>query len=152
MINAFMGGAGAPTNNGPASSVGQEDDLSGLKGLQQRSSGESKRQLGGLLGGLLGGGAGGNGGNGAKGNGGNGGGAAGGLGGLLGGLGGGGGGNAGTKSNKPVENMVAATAGKGQAQGLPTCSDNGEVTITYRQVWMPLYPEIFFYPAPDILT
>ncbi|GJN69727.1 hypothetical protein PLIIFM63780_000075 [Purpureocillium lilacinum] len=134
MINAFMGGAGAPTNNGPASSVGQEDDLSGLKGLQQRSSGESKRQLGGLLGGLLGGGAGGNGGNGAKGNGGNGGGAAGGLGGLLGGLGGGAGGNAGTKSNKPVENMVAATAGKGQAQGLPTCSDNGEVTITYRQI------------------
>ncbi|GJN66069.1 hypothetical protein PLICBS_000085 [Purpureocillium lilacinum] len=96
-----MEGSAAPTNNGPASSVGQEDSLPGLKGIQQRRSRGGKRQLGGLLGGLLGGGT---------------------------------GGSSGTKSNRPVENMVAATAGKGQAQGLPTCSDSGEVTVTYRQI------------------
>ncbi|UNI13317.1 hypothetical protein JDV02_000073 [Purpureocillium takamizusanense] len=111
MVNAFMSGTSAPTNKGKESSVGQEDDLSGLagltglKGIGQRSNEESKRQLGGLLGGLLGGNGGGR-----------------------------GGGNAGTKSNKAAETMVAATAGNGQTQGMPTCSDNGEVTITYRQI------------------
>ncbi|KAJ6447227.1 cell surface protein [Purpureocillium lavendulum] len=132
MVAAFMGGGNnAPTNKGAESSVGQEDDLSGLKGIQQRR-GETKRQL---LGGLLGGGNGGGPlggllGGGGNANGGGNGGAGGALGGLLGGIGGGGG----TKSNKPVENSVAASVGEGQSQGMPTASDDGKVTLTYRQI------------------
>jgi hypothetical protein len=58
------------------------------------------------------------------------------LGGFLGGLFGGGRGGAGggDKNEKPEETSVAATAGEGANSGLPTASDNGEVTLTYRQV------------------
>lgn len=73
---------------------------------------QMKRQL---LAGLLGG-AGGKGGNGG----------ATGLGGLLGG--------GGTKSNGPPEAGVAAAQGAGATSGLPTCADDGTVTMTLRQV------------------
>jgi hypothetical protein len=58
------------------------------------------------------------------------------LGGFLGGLFGGGRGGAGggDKNETPEETSVAATAGEGANSGLPTASDNGEVTLTYRQV------------------
>ncbi|KAH7369227.1 MAS1 protein [Plectosphaerella cucumerina] len=54
------------------------------------------------------------------------------LGGLLGGLGGGGG--AGKKVTGPAETMVAASAGAGASQGLPTCSDSGAITMTFYQI------------------
>ncbi|OBS23179.1 hypothetical protein FPOA_03735 [Fusarium poae] len=56
------------------------------------------------------------------------------LGNLLGGLfGGGGRGGNGNKADLPNESSVAATAGEGATSGLPTCSENGEITMTYRQ-------------------
>ncbi|KAI0528029.1 cell surface protein [Xylaria bambusicola] len=97
MIANFMdASAGAPTNNGAASSAGVEDDLSALKGAKNNN----KR---GFLDGLFGGGAGGS-------------------------------RNQGTKSSKPVEDFVAASAGQGSASGLPTCSDDGSITMTFRQI------------------
>ncbi|KAG8353923.1 hypothetical protein FVEN_g8229 [Fusarium venenatum] len=57
------------------------------------------------------------------------------LGNLLGGLfGGGGRGGNGDKADLPDESSVAATAGEGATSGLPTCSENGEITMTYRQI------------------
>lgn len=58
------------------------------------------------------------------------------LGKLLGGLLGGGGGNdaKGEKTEQPEETAVAATAGEGATSGLPTASDDGVVTLMYRQV------------------
>lgn len=53
---------------------------------------------------------------------------------LLGGLFGGGGGNAGTAVDGPPESAVAATAGEGASSGLPTASDSGMVTMTFRQI------------------
>ncbi|OAL01867.1 hypothetical protein IQ06DRAFT_246849 [Phaeosphaeriaceae sp. SRC1lsM3a] len=107
MIAAFMGaGAAPPANNGASGSVGVEDNI------QQPAAGGQKRQL---LGGLFGGGKGGNGGTT-------------GLAGLL------GGGGAGTKSNGPPEAGVAAATGAGATTGLPTCADDGTVTMTLRQI------------------
>ncbi|KAI1755474.1 cell surface protein [Xylaria castorea] len=110
MIASFMNGAGAPTNKGAASSSGVEDDLSGLKGANQNKRGV----FGDLLGGLTGGAGG------------------------AGGAGAGGAGAAtkskGTKSEQPVENSVAAAAGQGASSGLPTCSDDGSITMTFRQI------------------
>lgn len=108
MIAAFMGNGNAPpANNGASGSVGVEDNI------QQPGAGAQKRQfLSGLLGG---GGKGGNGG-------------ATGLGGLL------GGGGAGTKSNGPPESRVASMTGAGATSGLPTCADDGTVTMTLRQI------------------
>jgi hypothetical protein len=108
MIGAFMGaGAAPPANKGAASSVGVEDNI------QQK-----KRQL---LGGLFGGG--------------NKGGAAGGAGGAGGatgiaGLFGGGG----DKVSGPPEARVAAAVGAGATSGLPTCAEDGTVTMTLRQI------------------
>jgi hypothetical protein len=79
----------------------------GEDNIQQQGQ---KRQL---LGGLFGGGKGGNAG-------------ATGLGGLLGG--------GGAKSNGPPEARVAAATGAGASSGLPTCADDGTVTMTLRQV------------------
>ncbi|KAI1742262.1 cell surface protein [Xylaria scruposa] len=59
------------------------------------------------------------------------------LGNLLGGLTGGGGGDnksKGTKSEQATENSVAASAGQGSSSGLPTCSDDGSITMTFRQI------------------
>lgn len=115
MIAAFMGsGAAPPTNQGASGSVGVEDNI------QQP---DQKRQF---FGGRFGGnrdnaddaaGAG------------NGGGI---LGGLLGGLTGGGG--SGEKVTGPPEARVAAVQGAGATSGLPTCADDGTVTMTLRQV------------------
>lgn len=105
MVGAFMGqGAAPPANNGASGSVGVEDNI------QQPGQ---KRQF---LGGLLGGGAGGAGaGAGATG-----------IAGLLGG--------GGDKVNGPPEARVAAAVGQGASGGLPTCADDGTVTMTLRQV------------------
>lgn len=59
--------------------------------------------------------------------------------GLLDGLfGGGAGGDAatskGTKSSQPQEQSVAASAGEGTTSGLPTCADDGSITMTFRQI------------------
>jgi len=70
-----------------------------------------KRQF---LGGLLGGGGGGN---------------SAGATGITGLLGGGG-----EKVNGPPETRVAAAVGAGAAAGMPTCADDGTVTMTLRQV------------------
>ncbi|EWY87715.1 hypothetical protein FOYG_09113 [Fusarium oxysporum NRRL 32931] len=56
------------------------------------------------------------------------------LGNFLGGLFGGGRGGGGEKTETAEETSVAATAGEGASKGLPTASDNGEVTMTYRQI------------------
>ncbi|KAF4971143.1 hypothetical protein FSARC_1976 [Fusarium sarcochroum] len=53
---------------------------------------------------------------------------------LLGGLFGGGSGGQGNKNETPEEVSVAATAGDGASSGLPTAADNGEITLTYRQI------------------
>ncbi|KAI1167490.1 cell surface protein [Nemania serpens] len=46
----------------------------------------------------------------------------------------GGGGGKGTKSEQAVEKSVAASAGQGATSGLPTCSDDGSITMTFRQI------------------
>ncbi|KAF3000847.1 hypothetical protein E8E13_007120 [Curvularia kusanoi] len=121
MIAAFMGsGAGAapPTNNGASGSVGVEDDIpqsaqGQASGASTRTGGRRRQLLAGLLGGL-GGGAGGNG-AGATG-----------IAGILGG--------GGTKAVGPPEARVAAATGAGATSGLPTCADDGTVTMTLRQI------------------
>jgi hypothetical protein len=45
-----------------------------------------------------------------------------------------GGGNKGTKSKQAAETSVAASAGQGASSGLPTCSDDGSITMTFRQI------------------
>lgn len=108
MIGAFMGqGAAPPANQGASGSVGVEDNI------QQA---QKKRQF---LAGLLGGGAGGAGGKGGNAG-------ATGIAGLLGG--------GGAKSNGPPEARVAAATGAGSSSGLPTCADDGTVTMTLRQI------------------
>lgn len=59
------------------------------------------------------------------------------LGGFLGGLLGGGGDKTdskGVKTEEPEEVSVAAAAGDGATSGLPTASDDGVVTLKYRQI------------------
>ena len=116
MVAAFMGtgtGAAPPTNQGASGSVGVEDNIP--QDAQGRDgAGARRRQLfGGLFGGGGAGGAGGNAG-------------ATGITGLLGG--------GGTKAEGPPEARVAAAAGAGASSGLPTCADDGTVTMTLRQV------------------
>ena len=109
MVGAFMGqGAAPPANNGASGSVGVEDNI--------QQAGQRKRQF---LSGLLGGGAGGAGGAGGKAG-------ATGIAGLLGG--------GGDKVNGPPESRVAAAVGAGATSGMPTCADDGTVTMTLRQV------------------
>lgn len=117
MVAAFMGaGATPPTNQGASGSVGVEDNLP-----QDGGAGARKRQfLSGLFGG--GGGAGAAGAAGAAG----GGGGATGIAGLFGG--------GGTKAEGPPEARVAAAQGSGASSGLPTCADDGTVTMTLRQI------------------
>jgi hypothetical protein len=68
---------------------------------------------------------------------------------LLGGLLGGGGDNKGEKTEEPEEVSVAAAAGDGSKSGLPTASDDGVVTLKYRQV---RGPHLRFPPALNMLT
>ncbi|KAF5017696.1 hypothetical protein F66182_10352 [Fusarium sp. NRRL 66182] len=51
-----------------------------------------------------------------------------------GGLFGGGNSGQGNENESPEETSVAATVGDGATSGLPTASDNGEVTMTFRQI------------------
>ncbi len=44
------------------------------------------------------------------------------------------GGRQGEKTETAVETSVAASAGQGVTSGLPTCADDGSVTLTYRQI------------------
>ncbi|EUC38552.1 hypothetical protein COCCADRAFT_82842 [Bipolaris zeicola 26-R-13] len=122
MVGAFMGsGAAPPANQGASGSVGVEDDIPQNAGAQNANAQRKRQFLSNLLGGL----GGGKGGAGA-------GGAAGGAGGATGiaGLFGGGG----DKVNGPPEARVAAAAGAGATGGLPTCADDGTVTMTLRQI------------------
>jgi len=105
MVGAFMGqGAAPPANNGASGSVGVEDNI--------QQPGQKRQFLGGLLGGGAGGAGGGAG--------------ATGIAGLLGG--------GGDKVNGPPEARVAAAVGQGASGGLPTCADDGTVTMTLRQI------------------
>ncbi|KAI1803532.1 hypothetical protein F4811DRAFT_562434 [Daldinia bambusicola] len=40
----------------------------------------------------------------------------------------------GNKTETPEETSVAATAGQGSTSGLPTCADDGSITMTFRQI------------------
>ncbi|EUC40203.1 hypothetical protein COCMIDRAFT_109413 [Bipolaris oryzae ATCC 44560] len=120
MVGAFMGsGAAPPANQGASGSVGVEDDIP--QNAQNAGAGtQRKRQfLSNLLGGLGGG----------KGGAAAGGGAGGGATGIAGLFGGGG-----DKVNGPPEARVAAATGAGATGGLPTCADDGTVTMTLRQI------------------
>ncbi|KAK4155880.1 hypothetical protein C8A00DRAFT_41609 [Chaetomidium leptoderma] len=112
MIASFMGTGTAPRVNAANSSVGVEDDLSGLGGGGGRGgrAGQNKREEVGGGGALKV--------------------ARQFLKGLLGGLGGGGGG---TKSTVATESNVAATAGEGASSGLPTCADDGSIEMVFHQ-------------------
>ncbi|TGJ87699.1 hypothetical protein E0Z10_g1077 [Xylaria hypoxylon] len=46
----------------------------------------------------------------------------------------GGGDSKGAKSEEAAEKSVAASAGQGATSGLPTCSDDGSITMTFRQI------------------
>lgn len=114
MVAAFMGtGAAPPTNQGASGAVGVEDNIP--QSAQGRGGAGARRRqlLGGLFGGGGAGGAGGNAG-------------ATGIAGLLGG--------GGTKAEGPPEARVAAATGAGASSGLPTCADDGTVTMTLRQI------------------
>ncbi|RYO76202.1 hypothetical protein DL766_001016 [Monosporascus sp. MC13-8B] len=99
MIRTFMSGAAAPQNNGPADSVGVEDniDQEGLRGGRGNKRGIFGRQFGGFLSGLFGG-------------------------------------RGGEKTETAEETIVAASAGQGATAGLPTCADDGSITMTFRQI------------------
>jgi len=90
--------------------------------------GGAKKARRGILDNITGALGGGNG-NGNAGNG-----AAGGLGGILGGLGGATGAGGTPTPKGTVEEGVAKSAGNGAESGLPTCSDNGEITMTFHQI------------------
>ncbi|KAM7185983.1 Protein of unknown function (DUF3129) domain containing protein [Naviculisporaceae sp. PSN 640] len=116
MVANFMGtGTGlVATNNGSASSVGVEDDLSALGGGRRAGGNrnndrrDAPAQSGGImkyprqfLQGLFGGGR---------------------------------GGNRGTESAVATEQNVAATAGEGATSGLPTCADDGSIEMVFHQI------------------
>lgn len=109
MISVFMGEANAASlpQNSANSGVGQEDDIQGAQTKAAATgNGRGNRQNNNNKVRQL-------------------------LAGLL-----GGGGNAakGDKSTGPPETMIAATAGAGSEQGLPTANEDGTVDLTFRQV------------------
>ncbi|KAI1085511.1 hypothetical protein F5B20DRAFT_518641 [Whalleya microplaca] len=97
MIENFMGASAAPTNNGSAASVGQEDNIPA--NAQKKRGGFFVRGLKDILSGLTGGS-----------------------------------GSGGNKTETAAETSVAATAGQGATSGLPTCADDGSITMTFRQI------------------
>lgn len=119
VVSSFMGGGnGAPTNDGANESVGVEDDIPA--DAQRKKM--RKRQLSDLIGGFFGGGSSNSDDDDSSGGGGGG----SGLGGLF-----GGGGNS---NEGPPESSISASAGGGASDGLPTCADDGTITMTFRQV------------------
>lgn len=50
-----------------------------------------------------------------------------------------------TTKNAPVEGGVKAAAGTGAQSGLPTCSDNGTISLTYHQVLISQFRVSSFY-------
>lgn len=118
VISNFMGsGTGAPTNDGANESVGVEDDIPA--NAQRKKM--RKRQLRDLIGGFFGGGSSSSDDDDSSSGGGR-----TGLGGLF-----GGGGNS---DEGPPESSISASAGAGASDGLPTCADDGTITMTFRQV------------------
>ena len=118
VVSNFMEtGSGAPTNDGANSSVGVEDDIP--DNAQRRKI--RKRQLRDLVSGFFGGGGSdsdndsNSSGRGRTG-----------FGGLFGGVG--------NSDEGPPESSVSASAGEGALDGLPTCADDGTITMTFRQV------------------
>ncbi|KAL2177785.1 uncharacterized protein P884DRAFT_292002 [Thermothelomyces heterothallicus CBS 202.75] len=110
MIAAFMGTGAAPPNitDPEAASVGVEDDLGQLNDDGGSGGGRGFRNAARqLLKGLLGGGGGG---------------------------GASGGRNAGQAPAAKTEGNVAALAGQGATSGLPTCSDDGIITMVFHQI------------------
>ncbi|KNG48760.1 cell surface protein [Stemphylium lycopersici] len=105
---AVMVGAFMGQGAAPPANQGASGSVGVEDNIQQPGQ---KRQF---LGGLLGGGGGGN---------------SAGATGITGLLGGGG-----EKVNGPPESRVAAAVGAGAASGMPTCADDGTVTMTLRQV------------------
>ncbi|MBE3041803.1 DUF3129 domain-containing protein, partial [Candidatus Bathyarchaeota archaeon] len=126
MIANFMGNGSAPTNDGASDSVGVEDDISEEDLDQKKRKRKTRRQFRERLAGLFGGGnddeESGDGDSSAGGGG-------TGIGGLFGG--------GGDENDGPPEASVASTAGEGESGGLPTCADDGTITMTYRQVHSP---------------
>ncbi|KAH6895698.1 hypothetical protein B0T10DRAFT_224058 [Thelonectria olida] len=107
LISSFMGGnSNVPVNNGTG--TGQEDDIPNNLGQKRRRSYRRAQQQKAEHRRQIG-----------K---------------FLGGLLGGGGDNQGEKTEEPEEVSVAAAAGDGTASGLPTASDDGVVTLKYRQI------------------
>ncbi|EJT71322.1 hypothetical protein GGTG_10581 [Gaeumannomyces tritici R3-111a-1] len=106
MIANFMGTGNAPTNNGQG--VGVEDNIPANAQAAAATGGNSRTNR-----------------NRNK---------ARQLGNLLGGLLGGGRGGGGTKAETGPESSVASSAGEGASSGLPTASDSGKVTMTFRQI------------------
>ncbi|KJZ74364.1 hypothetical protein HIM_06174 [Hirsutella minnesotensis 3608] len=108
VIAAFMSKAPAPTNKGPASGVGVEDDLSGLQKLPMQRREEQraerrenhKRQMMNLFNlPIIG----------------------------VAGIGG-------QRNTYPTETMVQDMSGQGGQKGLPTSDDKGQISMVYRQI------------------
>lgn len=110
MIAAFMGSGSAPTNNGTG--VGVEDNIpsnvNSAKNGRAIKTNSAKFRRQGLLNGLLGG--------------------------LTGGGNGGAAKAKGVQTKTAQETNVAALSGTGATKGLPTCSEDGEVTLQFRQI------------------
>lgn len=104
---AVMIGAFMGATTGPPTNQGASGSVGVEDNIQQ--NGQKRQLLGGLFGGGAGGGAG-----------------ATGVAGLLGG--------GGDKVSGPPEARVAAAQGTGASTGLPTCADDGTVTMTLRQI------------------
>ncbi|KAK4233632.1 hypothetical protein C8A03DRAFT_38644 [Achaetomium macrosporum] len=108
MISAFMGTGAAPSVNAANASVGVEDDLSALRSNNNNNRRAAQEEGGSGMRKV----------------------ARQFLKNLLGGLGGGGG----TKSTVATETNVAATAGTGATEGLPTCADDGSIEMVFHQI------------------
>ncbi len=105
MVANFMGTGSAPKVNAASAGVGVEDDISALG--NKKKTQRSEAGLGLVARQFLKG---------------------------LQGLFGGGAGGGGTTPTVKTESTVAATAGEGATSGLPTCADDGTITMTFHQV------------------
>ncbi len=104
MVANFMGTGSAPKVNAANAGVGVEDDISALGSTRGKGKAQKREAGFGLVARQF-------------------------LKGLQGLFGGGG-----TTSTVKTESTVAATAGEGASSGLPTCADDGTITMTFHQV------------------